>query len=132
MANFRKSIWQIVIVSIWINVSETLRWVLFSKPHLDSHYKSINIILPDNPINNVLWLIWGIIIAVMIFILSKKYTLVQTTFIIWVTVFVMHWIALWNSAVFPASILWVVVPLSFIEIFIGALICKRFLSNEHK
>lgn len=91
MANFKKAIWQILLVSVWINISETLRWMLISKSHIDMHFKAANLVLPNEPINNFLWLIWGIIIAAMIFIISKKFNVLQTTFIMWITVFVLHW-----------------------------------------
>jgi len=126
MKIYFKTIWQIFLVSLWINISESLRWILFSKPHIDKHYNTLNLVLPNEPINNIIWLIWGIIMAAMIFIISKKFTLLQTTFIIWVTVFVMHWFALWNSAVFPAQILWLVIPLSFINVLVGTLISMYF------
>jgi hypothetical protein len=129
MANFKKAIWQILLVSLWINIFETLRWMLFAKPDIDMHFKAVNLVLPNEPINNILWLIWGIIIAVMIFIISKKFKVFQTTFIVWITVYVMHWIALWNMAVLPINILWLAVPLTFINIFVGALICAKFISK---
>ena len=72
MKNYKKSIWKILIVSLWINIFETLRWLLFAKPDIDMHFKTANLVLPSEPLNNILWLIWGIIIAVMIFIISKK------------------------------------------------------------
>ena len=130
MKNYQKAIWQILIVSIWINIFETLRWILFAKPEIDMHFKAANLVLPNEPINNLLWLIWGIIIAVMIFIVSKKFKVLQTTFIVWITVYVMHWIALWNMAVLPINILWLAVPLTFINVLAGALISKYFQSNE--
>ena len=130
MKNYLKTIWQIFLVSIWINIFETLRWMLFAKPEIDMHFKAANIVLPNEPINNLLWLIWGIIIAVMIFIVSKKFKVLQTTFIVWITVYVMHWIALWNMAVLPINILWLAVPLTFINVLVGALISKYFQSNE--
>jgi len=130
MANLKKAIWQILLVSIWINIFETLRWMLFAKPEIDMHFKAANLVLPNEPINNLLCLIWGIIIAVMIFIVSKKFKVLQTTFIVWITVYVMHWIALWNMAVLPINILWLAVPLTFINVLIGALISKYFQSKE--
>jgi hypothetical protein len=130
MKNYQKAIWQIFLVSIWINIFETLRWMLFAKPEIDMHFKAANLVLPNEPINNLLWLIWGIIIAVMIFIVSKKFKVLQTTFIVWITVYVMHWIALWNMAVLPINILWLAVPLTFINVLVGALISKYFQSNE--
>lgn len=130
MANFKKAIWQILVVSIWINIFETLRWILFAKPEIDMHFKAANLLLPNEPINNILWLIWGIIIAVMIFTISKKFKVLQTTIIVWITVYVMHWIALWNMAVLPLNILWLAVPLTFINVLVGALISKYFQSKE--
>jgi hypothetical protein len=129
MANFKKAIWQILLVSLWINFFETLRWMLFAKPDIDMHFKAINLVLPNEPVNNILWLIWGIIIAVMIFIISKKFKVLQTTFIVWIIVYVTHWIALWNFSVLPINVLWLAVPLTFINIFVGALICGRFISK---
>ena len=131
MVNFKKAIWQILLVSLWINIFETLRWMLFARPYIDMHFKAANLVLPNEPVNNILWLIWEIIIAVMIFIISKKYKVLQTTFIVWITVYVMHWIALWNFAVLPINILLLAVPLSFINVLVGALICSRFISKEN-
>jgi len=131
MENLKKAIWKILLVSIWINIFETLRWMLFAKPEIDMHFKAANLVLPNEPINNLLWLIWGIIIAVMIFIVSKKFKVLQTTFIVWITVYVMHWIALWNMAVLPINILWLAVPLTFINVLIGVLISKYFHNKEN-
>lgn len=131
MANFKKTIWQILLVSLWVNIFETLRWMLFAKPSIDMHFKAANLVLPNEPINNLLWLIWGIIIAVMIFIISKKFKVLQTTFIVWITVYVLHWIALWNMAVLPINILWLAVPLTFINVLVGALICAKFISKDN-
>ena len=131
MENLKKAIWKILLVSIWINIFETLRWMLFAKPEIDMHFKAANLVLPNEPINNLLWLIWGIIIAVMIFIVSKKFKVLQTTFIVWITVYVMHWIALWNMAVLPINILWLAVPLTFINVLVGAVICTKFVRKEN-
>ena len=43
-----------------------------AKSDIDSYFKTANLVLPNGPINNILWVIWGFIIAVMIFIISKK------------------------------------------------------------
>lgn len=131
MANFKKTIWQILLVSIWINIFETIRWMLFARPYIDMHFKAANLILPNEPVNNILWLIWGIIIAVMIFIISKKFNVLETTFIVWITVYILHWIALWNMTVLPINILWLAVPLTFINVLVGALICSRLMSKEN-
>jgi hypothetical protein len=120
-----KSPWQVLLLAVWINLSETVRWVLCSQPKFETLYRNMGRELPNGPINGILWMIWGVLIACLVFILSKKFTLFQTTIITWVTVFVMIWIALWNYAILPLDILLVAAPLSLFEIFIAALISKK-------
>jgi hypothetical protein len=120
-----KSPWQVLLLAVWINLSETVRWVLYSQPKFETFYRNMGRELPNGPINGILWMIWGVLIACLVFILSKKFTLFQTTIITWVTVFVMIWIALWNYAILPLDILLVAAPLSLFEIFIAALISKK-------
>lgn len=131
MKNYKKAIWQILLVSLWINIFESLRWVIFAKPDIEMYFKAANHVLPNQPINNILWMVWGVIIAIMIFIISKRFKLLQTTFIVWITVYVMHWIALWNMAVLPINILWLAVPVIFIIILVGASICSKFICKEN-
>ena len=120
-----KSPWQVLLLAVWINLSETVRWVLYSQPKFETLYRNMGRELPNGPINGILWMIWGVLIACLVFILSKKFTLLQTTIIIWLAVFVMIWIALWNYAILPLDILLVAAPLSLFEIFIAALISKK-------
>jgi hypothetical protein len=46
----------------------------------------------------------------------------QTTVMIWIMAFLMVWITLFNLNVLPLSMLWLVIPLSFIDILVGVLI----------
>jgi hypothetical protein len=124
-----KPIWQIVLLAVWINAAETVRWLLYTKPRFDAFFQNMGLVLPNGPINGILWMLWGAIIAVIVFVLSQKYTILQTTVITWSAVFVLVWIALWNSAVLPIEILPVVVPLSLITIFVAAFIAKRLQSQ---
>lgn len=130
MKNYKKAIWQILLVSLWINIFESLRWVIFAKPDIEMYFKAANHVLPNQPINNILWMVWGVIIAIMIFIISKRFKLLQTTFIVWITVYVMHWIALWNMAVLPIKILFLAIPLTFINVLVGVLISKYFHNKK--
>ncbi len=120
-----KPIWLIVVLAVWINAAETVRWILYTKPRFDALFQSMGLVLPNEPINGILWLLWGVIIAIIVFVLSERFTLLQTTLITWFAVFVLVWIALWNSAVLPTEILPVVVPLSFVTIFVASFIAKK-------
>jgi hypothetical protein len=125
MDYFKKIIFPILLVGIWINVSETVRWIFLIKSYWIEHYKNMNLVFPNEPVNAIIWMIWGFIFAVIIYILSKKFSLLQTTFISWLVMFIMLWIVLWNINILPLNILWYVVPLSFIETIIAVLICKK-------
>jgi hypothetical protein len=125
MTNKVKPVWQVLLLALWINLSETVRWILYSKPKFEALYRSMGLELPDKPINGILWMIWGVMIAFLVFILSQKFTLLQTTIITWLAVFVMIWIALWNYAILPLDILLIAAPLSLLEILIAALISKK-------
>ena len=94
-----------------MNLAETVRWMAYTKPRFDALYHSKGLELPNGPINNTLWLIWGVTIAFIVFLLARKFVLV--------------WIVLWNSAVLPVEILPVVAPLSLVTVFVAALIARR-------
>ena len=126
MGSFRKIFLPILITGIWINISESVRWILLIRPYWIQHYNSMDLVFPDKPINGVIWLIWGFLFAAIIFVLSKKFSILQTTFLSWFIIFVMLWIVLLNINILPVNILVFVVPLSLVETYIGALICNKF------
>ena len=125
MAKNFKSVWQILLVAVWINFSETIRWMLYSKSKFEALYQSKGLKPPAGPINMMLWMIWGVIIASFIFVLAKRLSLMQATLLSWLAAFVTTWIIMWNFGVLPLGILRVVVPLSLFEIFIAALISVK-------
>lgn len=126
MKNHKKSIWQVIIISIWINVAETIRWLVFAKPYFLSHFQRMNIEPPGGPLNLIVWFIWGILVALLIYILLKKFPLIKTTIIIWLSVYSGIWIMLFNLKVLSYCILAAMAAFCFIEIFIGTLMCKYF------
>ncbi len=129
MKHFKKTILPILLTGLWINISETVRWILIIKSYWIEHYQSLNLVFPDEPINGLIWLIWGFLFAIVVFILSKKFNLIQTTLLSWFVVFVMLWVAIWSIGVFPLVILWYNIPLSLLEAFVSALICRRLINK---
>jgi hypothetical protein len=131
MKNLKTAIWHIILISLWINISETLRWILFSQSHFMKHYQSLNLVLPLGPLVLLFWLIWGVLLSAMIYFISEKFSLLQSTFMIWIMAFLMFWLGLYNLDVLPVSILWLVIPLSFISVLVGVLI-SNYLRNKVK
>lgn len=126
----KKIIIPILTTGIWVNISETIRWICLIEPYWFEKYEQLGIIFPKEDINLIVWMIWGFVYATIIFILSRKFTLVQTTIYSWLVVFVMTWIVLWNIGILPTKMLWYNVPLSILETFVGALICKKLVKPK--
>lgn len=132
MKNCGKAVWQILVIAVWINVSESVRWVLYSKPKFDALYRAMGRELPNRLSNGIWWMVWGLIMALLVFVLARKFTLLQTALLAWTAVFAMLWIALWNYAILPLDILWIAAPLSLLGVFIAAWIAKWLQGREAK
>lgn len=125
MAIKGKTGWPVLLVAIWINVSGTVRWMLFAKPRFTALYRGMGLEYPDTLAINILWVLWGVLAAVLVVFLSKKFAIWHTMALSWLAVFAMTWIVLWNSAVLPLDLLWIAVPWSLCEFFVAALIAKK-------
>jgi hypothetical protein len=128
MAIKAKTGWQVLLVAIWINFSGTVRWMLFAKPRFDALYKGRGLEFPNTLASNILWMVWGVLAAVVVVFLSRKFTMLHAFVLSWLAVFAMHWVALWNFAVLPLDLLWIAVPWSLFEFFVAALIANKMQS----
>ncbi|MFC1593362.1 hypothetical protein ACFL3O_00325 [Candidatus Neomarinimicrobiota bacterium] len=125
MTYFKKTILPIILIGLWINISITIGWMLILEGYWIAKFQSINLVFPTGLINNITWMIWGFMLATIIFIFSKKFSLWQTTFLAWFVAFVMMWAIVWNVGVLPTGMLLFNIPNSLFITFIGTLICKR-------
>lgn len=121
----KKTILPIMIATIWISISEFVRNEFLLKSYWTEHYESMGLNFPSEPINGAIWGIWSLCFAICIYIFSKKFTLLQTTFISWFVAFVFMWIVIGNLNVLPLSILPFAIPLSILEAFLASLIVKK-------
>ena len=126
MKDYKKAIWQVIILSIWINLAETIRWIVFAKPYFVSHFQNMNIEPPSGPVYLIIWFVWGILLALYIYIISLKFSTIKATLIIWLSVYSGIWIMLFNLKLVTFPILLAIAAFCFIEIFIGTLISRYF------
>jgi hypothetical protein len=115
----------VVLTGIWINASEFFRNQVLLNAMWVEHFQSLGMTFPSAPINAAVWGIWGFVFGAMIYLISRKFTLIETTLLSWVMAFLMMWMVTWNLNVLPFSILVYAVPLSLLECFVGAYICKK-------
>lgn len=121
-----KIILSIFLAAIWISISEFFRNEFLLKSVWITHYKNLGLHFPSEPINGAIWGLWSLLFAFTIFIISKRFTMIQTTFLSWFIGFVMMWIVIGNLGVLPQGILLYAIPLSLLESFIATFIIKRF------
>ena len=124
MTTMKKTVLPILLATIWISISEFVRNEFIVKSYWTKHYEKLGLVFPSEPINGAVWGIWSLCFAIAIFLIAKKFKLLQTTFLSWFVGFVLMWIVIWNMGVLPIGILLFAVPLSLLEAFLASLIIK--------
>ncbi len=100
------------------------------KSYWTGHYQKLGLVFPSAPINGAMWGLWLLLFAIAIFIISKKFSLIQTTLLSWLVGFVMMWVVIGNLGVLPGGLLYVAVPLSLVEAFLAALIIVKISGDN--
>ena len=121
----KKALLAVLLSGIWVNASEFLRNEIFLKHYWVEHYQSLGLIFPSQPINGAIWGIWGFLFATAVYLVSRKFSQLQTTIICWLMGFVLMWLVIGNMAVLPFGILIFAIPLSLLETFVACFIAQR-------
>jgi len=125
MALLKKIIFPVLIATIWISVSEFFRNEILLKSYWIDHYTKLGLVFPSEPVNGAIWGLWSLIFASAIYIISKKFSLIQTTFLSWFVGFVLMWVVIGNMGVLPDGLLYIAVPLSLLEAYLAAVIIVK-------
>ena len=124
--NLSKTILPVFLATVWISISEFLRNQFIIQSYWLAHYQSLGLKFPSEPINGAMWGLWSLMFAIAIFIIEKRFSLLETTFLSWFMAFVMMWVVIGNLNVLPFGILVYAIPLSILESYIATWIIKRF------
>jgi hypothetical protein len=127
MKNFLLSI---VVAGTWMNISEFIRNELLIKHIWVEGFAKIGLAFPSSPVNGAIWGLWALIFVTVLSLLTTKFNALASALISWVIGFVLLWLAMWNMGILPSGLLYWAVPWSFIEVFVAALICRRFLHSK--
>lgn len=125
MPSGKKSLYAILLAGLWINASEFFRNEVLVKSLWTAHFQALGLTFPSAPLNGALWMLWGFVFAMVVLAISRRASLLQTTFALWLITFPMMWLVLWNLGVLPIGILPYAVPLSLLEVMVATLICRR-------
>ena len=130
MITLKKTVFPILLATIWISISEFIRNEFIVKSYWTGHYEKLGLVFPSEPINGAVWGIWSLCFAISIFILAKKFSLLQTAILSWFVGFVLMWIVIWNMSVLPTRLLLFAVPLSLLEAFLASFIIKKLTGSK--
>lgn len=122
----KRTVLPVLLATIWISISEFTRNEFLLKSHWTSHYENMGLVFPSDPVNGAIWAIWSLFFAIAIYVISKRFSLIQTTLLSWFVGFVLMWLVVGNMDVLPFSILYLAIPLSLLETFIAAYIIHKF------
>jgi hypothetical protein len=126
----KKTVLPILLATIWISISEFIRNTFLVHNFWLKHYQKLGLVFPEQPINGAVWGIWSLCFAIAIFIIAKKFSLLQTTFLSWFVGFVLMWIVIWNMSVLPTGLLLLAIPLSILEAFLASFIIKKLTGKK--
>jgi hypothetical protein len=71
-----KAILAILIATIWISLSEFIRNEFLFKSYWVEHYSSMGLVFPSEMINGMVWGIWSLMFAIVIYFISRKFNLI--------------------------------------------------------
>lgn len=121
----KKTILPILLSTIWISISEFVRNEFLLKSYWADHYESLGLVFPSEPINGAVWGIWSLAYAIGIFIIARRFNLLETFLLAWFVGFVLMWLVTANMGVLPFGILVFAIPLSLLEAFLATYIIKK-------
>ena len=125
-----KAILAVILATAWISISEFLRNQLFLKSYWTGHYTKLGLVFPSEPVNGVIWGVWALVFAILILILSRKFSLTGTVLFSWVMGFILMWLVIGNLSVLPFGTLVFAVPWSLVELFIATVIVRQFREKD--
>lgn len=111
--------------TFWIVTNEFVRNQLVFVDHWTGHYAAMGLNFPSEPLNGAVWGIWSLCFAVAIFVMARRFSLIETTALAWGVGFVLMWLVVGNLGMLPMSILPYAVPWSMVEAFGAAWIVKK-------
>jgi hypothetical protein len=120
-----KAVLAIALAGVWVGLCEFVRNQFLLIGQWKAHYQGMGLTFPSSPVNGAMWMVWSFLMAGMTFAISRRFSLWQTTLVVWVMGYVMMWVVIWNLLVLPPGILPIAVPFSLVEALGAVIICRR-------
>ncbi len=127
-----------LITSIWVQISETFRYLVMVVPKMQSNGSEI----PETTLPVLMiWIIWGTLLTALTVFLFWMYAKIFgnnlraiciSSTISWAFFFVLFWVGVSNMGLSDWNLLWLTLPLSWLELFVATLIASRLFAKQVK
>lgn len=125
-----------LVSSIWVQISETFRYLVFVVPSMKVNTSEI----PETTYTVLfIWILWGTLLTALTVFLFWMYanifgntirTVLKSATISWAFFFVLFWVGISNMGLSKWSLLWITLPLSWLEIFITTYIASKMYQKH--
>ncbi|MBN8292871.1 hypothetical protein JI664_12930 [Rhodobacter sp. NTK016B] len=119
----------IIVAALWIVISEFVRNEFLLKSYWERHYSDMGLAFPDAALNGATWALWSLCLSVLLWMLLKRFALIEGIGVAWFAGFLMMWVVTGNLGVLPFALLLYAVPLSLLEVA-GAALIQHFWPRE--
>lgn len=123
----------LLVNAVWINASEIFRYFVFVMPMMQEAFPQVTNIAPMNLPVFMIWGIWDTILLFAVTGFSWLYlqyfgqsieNALKAATLLWLAIFVILWLGLFNMNLATLQILMVTLPLAWFELVIATLIVK--------
>jgi hypothetical protein len=124
---------------VWVNISEVFRYFAFVMPMMREALQMVPGVAPMNIPVFLIWGVWDTIVILAIttvswlcferFGYSKRNAVLAGT-AVWVSIFVVLWVGLWNMNLADVKTMMIALPLAWLEMVVAALITNWCLSRR--
>ncbi len=135
LAFFSRPFWiAVVAAGVWINASEIFRYFVFIMPMVREAFPMIQDVAPINVGIFLSWMVWDTFLVFAVCCVVWLYldrfgggarnAVLAGTFI-WIPIFVLLWLGLFNMNLATGAIIAVAWPLSWLEMVVAALLIDQ-------
>lgn len=127
-----------LITSIWINASEVFRYFIFVMQRVKVFFDGKSGVAEMDFIIFSIWGLWDTLLtAAIVFIFwlysntfgNNNRSIIMSSTIVWLSIFVVFWVATANMGLCKWNLLLITLPLSWIEMVIGTWIASKLYSR---
>lgn len=111
--------------TLWISLHEFIRNQLVLIDHWTAHYTGMGLTFPGDAVNGAVWGLWSLCFALVIFLLARRFGMLECAALSWAVGFVLMWLVVGNLGMLPLSILPYAIPWSMVEAFGAVWIVKK-------